>query len=89
MWLIPKYGWGSVFLAGGGLSLLVGDRPHRMLPEIESASWPAKDREPETIARILRRLAPDLQLPANPRSSSPMRTRAASRSRSSCCSRTN
>ena len=22
IWLIPKYGWGSVFLAGGGLSLL-------------------------------------------------------------------
>jgi AAHS family 4-hydroxybenzoate transporter-like MFS transporter len=65
IWLIPKYGWGSVFLAGGGLSLLSAIGLIVMLPE-SIRFLATKDREPETIARILRRLAPGLQLPANP-----------------------
>jgi MFS transporter, AAHS family, 4-hydroxybenzoate transporter len=65
VWLIPKYGWGSVFLAGGGLSLLAAIGLIAMLPE-SIRFLASKDREPETIARILKRFAPGIELPANP-----------------------
>ncbi|MBV8916769.1 MFS transporter [Bradyrhizobium sp.] len=66
VWLAPRYGWGSVFLVGGGLSLLSAIGLLVMLPE--SVRYLASQgRKPETIARIVRRLAPDLELPANPR----------------------
>jgi MFS transporter, AAHS family, 4-hydroxybenzoate transporter len=66
VWLAPTYGWGSVFLVGGALSLLSAIGLVAMLPE--SVRYLASQgRKPETIARIIRRLAPDLQLPANPR----------------------
>lgn len=66
IWLIPKYGWESVFLVGGGLSLLSAIGLIAMLPE-SIRFLASKDREPETIARILKRLAPGIQLPAHPR----------------------
>jgi len=66
VWLAPRYGWGSVFLVGGSLSLLSSNGLLIMLPE--SVRYLASQgRKPETIARIVRRLAPDLELPANPR----------------------
>jgi MFS transporter, AAHS family, 4-hydroxybenzoate transporter len=66
VWLAPTYGWGSVFLVGGGLSLVSAIGLIAMLPE--SVRYLASQgRKPETIARIVRRLAPDLKLPANPR----------------------
>jgi MFS transporter, AAHS family, 4-hydroxybenzoate transporter len=66
VWLAPRYGWGSVFLVGGGLSLLSAIGLLVMLPE--SVRYLASHgRKPETIARIVRRLAPELELPANPR----------------------
>jgi AAHS family 4-hydroxybenzoate transporter-like MFS transporter len=65
VWLIPKYGWSSVFLAGGGLSLLAAIGLIAMLPE-SVRFLASKGREPDTIARIVRRLAPDVQLPENP-----------------------
>jgi MFS transporter, AAHS family, 4-hydroxybenzoate transporter len=66
VWLAPKYGWGSVFLVGGGLSLVSAIGLLVMLPE--SVRYLASQgRKPETIARIVRRLAPDRELPANPR----------------------
>jgi AAHS family 4-hydroxybenzoate transporter-like MFS transporter len=66
VWLAPHYGWGSVFLVGGGLSLLSAIGLLVLLPE--SVRYLASQgKKPETIARIVRRLAPDLQLPANPR----------------------
>jgi MFS transporter, AAHS family, 4-hydroxybenzoate transporter len=66
VWLAPNYGWGSVFLVGGGLSFVSAVALVAMLPE--SVRYLASQgRKPETIARIVRRLAPELQLPANPR----------------------
>jgi len=66
VWLAPRYGWGSVFLVGGSLSLLSSIGLLIMLPE--SVRYLASQgRKPETIARIVRRLAPDLELPASPR----------------------
>jgi AAHS family 4-hydroxybenzoate transporter-like MFS transporter len=66
VWLAPRYGWGSVFLIGGGLSLVSAIGLLVMLPE--SVRYLASQgRKPETIARIVRRLAPDRELPANPR----------------------
>jgi len=65
IWLIPKYGWESVFLAGGGLSLISAIGLIVMLPE-SIRFLASKDREPETIVRILKRLAPGIRLPANP-----------------------
>ena len=66
VWLAPRYGWGSVFLVGGSLSLLSAIGLIAMLPE--SVRYLASQGgKPDTIARILRRLAPDLQLPSNPR----------------------
>jgi AAHS family 4-hydroxybenzoate transporter-like MFS transporter len=66
VWLIPQYGWGSVFLAGGSLSLVAAIGLIAMLPE-SVRFLASKDRAPETIARIVRRLAPGIQLPDNPR----------------------
>jgi AAHS family 4-hydroxybenzoate transporter-like MFS transporter len=66
VWLAPRYGWGSVFLVGGSLSLISAIGLLVMLPE--SVRFLAtKGRDPERIARIIRRLAPDLLLPAHPR----------------------
>jgi MFS transporter, AAHS family, 4-hydroxybenzoate transporter len=65
VWLIPKYGWGSVFLAGGGLSLLAAIGLIVMLPE-SIRFLASKDRKPEIIARVLKRLTPGIELPANP-----------------------
>jgi AAHS family 4-hydroxybenzoate transporter-like MFS transporter len=66
IWLIPQFGWGSVFLVGGGLSLLSAIGLIFMLPE-SIRFLASKEREPETIARTLRRLSPGLALPPNPR----------------------
>jgi len=51
--------------AGGGLSLLSAIGLLFMLPE-SIRFLASKGREPETIARILQRLAPGIALPANP-----------------------
>jgi MFS transporter, AAHS family, 4-hydroxybenzoate transporter len=66
VWLAPRYGWGAVFLLGGGLSLVSAIGLLVMLPE--SVKYLASQgRKPETIVRIVRRLAPDIELPVNPR----------------------
>ena len=58
IWLIPKFGWKSVFLFGGALSLVCSGILFAMLPEsirfLASKGW-ATDR----IAHIIRRIAPN------------------------------
>ena len=62
-WLIPQYGWKSVFIFGGALSLVSALALIVMLPE--SARFLAsKGKRPELIARLMRRLTGDT-LPAD------------------------
>lgn len=62
--LIPRFGWRSVFIFGGGLSLLATLFLVALLPE--SIRYLASQRKsPDLISRILRRVAPDTPIPAN------------------------
>lgn len=64
--LIPRYGWGSVFVAGGVCSLLVVIPVLLVLPE--SVKFLAqKDRRPDRVAAILARVQPGLSFPAGTR----------------------
>lgn len=64
--LIPSYGWGSVFVAGGVCSLLVVIPVLLVLPE--SVKFLAqKDRRPERVAAILGRVQPGLTFPQGTR----------------------
>ncbi len=66
LWLIPAYGWPSVFYFGGVLSLMAGAVLVWKLPE-SLRFLVAKDRAPSEIAANLKRFVPDFVLPANPR----------------------
>ncbi|MGO8919231.1 MAG: MFS transporter, partial [Stellaceae bacterium] len=62
IWLIPTYGWPSVFVFGGSLSLLAALVLLPTLPE--SIRYLALEgRAPERIARLLRRIAPGQPIP--------------------------
>ena len=67
IWLIPKFGWKSVFVFGGIFSLLCAGILFRVLPEsirfLASKGWSA-DRLAPRIAPILRRIAPGQPIPA-------------------------
>jgi AAHS family 4-hydroxybenzoate transporter-like MFS transporter len=56
-WLIPLYGWRSVFILGGVLSLLSAGVLIAMLPE-SVRFLASKGADPSRIATILRRVAP-------------------------------
>jgi AAHS family 4-hydroxybenzoate transporter-like MFS transporter len=62
-WLMPKYGWQSLFVVGGGLSLGATLVLIAMLPE--SVRYLAgKGQRADVVARILRRMAPKRPIPA-------------------------
>jgi AAHS family 4-hydroxybenzoate transporter-like MFS transporter len=61
-WLIPQYGWQSVFVVGGGLSLVAALVLILMLPE-SIRFLASKGRRPDVIAGIVRRIAPGLPVP--------------------------
>ena len=64
--LIPQFGWKSVFLFGGSAAILSSLVLLARLPE--SVRFLAgKQQRPQQIAAILRRVAPHLPLPAQPR----------------------
>lgn len=67
IWLIPKFGWKSVFVFGGIFSLLCAGILFAILPEsirfLASKGWTAERLAPR-IAPILRRIAPGLAIPA-------------------------
>lgn len=63
-WLLPIYGWPAVFVFGGVLSIVASIALLFMLPE-SVRFLTTKGRDPARIARIVRRIAPDRQIPAN------------------------
>ena len=63
--LAPTYGWQAVFVVGGVLSLLSGCVLFFMLPE-SIRFLASQNRDPQVVARTLRRVAPDTTIPANP-----------------------
>jgi AAHS family 4-hydroxybenzoate transporter-like MFS transporter len=66
LWLIPRYGWESVFAFGGTLSLLAAVALIVWLPE-SIRFMVARQRDSRSIAAILRRIAPDRVVPYNAR----------------------
>jgi AAHS family 4-hydroxybenzoate transporter-like MFS transporter len=66
LWLEPNYGWQSVFIMGGALSLAATVALVALLPEsLRFLTAQARDRA--AIRRILHRLAPALALPEDAR----------------------
>ena len=64
--LIPRFGWQSVYVFGGGCSLVAAALLVAMLPE--SIKFMVATQAPAgRIGAALKRLQPDLPLPANPR----------------------
>lgn len=63
IWLIPKFGWRSVFIFGGALSLLCAGVLFAILPE-SIRFLASKGRGAHRIASIVRRIAPDQSIPA-------------------------
>ncbi|HET9130418.1 MAG TPA: MFS transporter, partial [Terriglobia bacterium] len=63
-WLVPAFGWKSVFYAGGALPLLIGLSMLAWLPE--SLQFLVQQGHPETarekIGKWLKRIVPDLQM---------------------------
>jgi MFS transporter, AAHS family, 4-hydroxybenzoate transporter len=66
LWLIPRYGWQSVFVFGGLLSLLASVALTARLPE-SIRFMVAQGRDSRAIAAILRRIAPDRVVPHDAR----------------------
>jgi len=62
IWLIPKLGWKALFIVGGVASLICAVILYLKLPE-SIRFLAAKNRSPERIARILRRVAPEQVIP--------------------------
>jgi AAHS family 4-hydroxybenzoate transporter-like MFS transporter len=62
-WLIPRFGWKSVFIFGGAGALASAAVLFAMLPE-SIRFLAAKGRSPERIAAMLRRVAPEFAVPA-------------------------
>ncbi|HEY4363243.1 MAG TPA: MFS transporter [Bryobacteraceae bacterium] len=65
-YLIPAFGWKSVFLFGGCASLLGAALLAAFLPE-SIRFLASKGRSPERIAAIVRRIAPEQALPPDPK----------------------
>jgi MFS transporter, AAHS family, 4-hydroxybenzoate transporter len=63
-WLLPLYGWPAVFIFGGALSVVASIALFFMLPE-SVRFLTTKKLDPARIARIVRRIAPQRQIPAN------------------------
>lgn len=59
-WLIPLWGWRSVFYVGGVAPILLAVVLIRVLPE-STRFLAARGVSPERIARILRRMAPEIE----------------------------
>jgi len=66
VWLIPRFGWQSVFVFGGALSLLAAAALIAMLPESIRFTV-ARQQDGKAIASILRRITPDRVVPHNSR----------------------
>jgi MFS transporter, AAHS family, 4-hydroxybenzoate transporter len=66
IWLIPKFGWKSVFVVGGALSLFCAGVLYAILPE-SIRFLASKGRGGDRIARIVRRIAPGQLIPAGAR----------------------
>ncbi|MGP0174281.1 MFS transporter [Pseudomonas sp. NCHU5208] len=66
VWLAPRLGWQSVFLLGGGATLASAVLLLFTLPE-SVRFLVSKQRQPEQVANILKRLDPDLELRADDR----------------------
>lgn len=66
VWLAPHIGWQGVFVFGGILTLLASALLFFTLPE-SVRFLTTKRREPEKIARILKRLDPDVDVRADDR----------------------
>jgi MFS transporter, AAHS family, 4-hydroxybenzoate transporter len=66
VWLIPRFGWQSVFLFGGALSLLAAVALIVMLPE-SIRFLVARQQDGKAIAAMLRRIRPDRVVPHNAR----------------------
>jgi len=66
VWLIPRFGWQSVFLFGGFLSLLAAIALIAQLPE-SIRFMVAAQKDGKAIADILRRIAPDRVIPHSAR----------------------
>jgi MFS transporter, AAHS family, 4-hydroxybenzoate transporter len=62
-WLMPKYGWQSLFVFGGGLSLAATLVLIALLPE-SVRYLVGKGHKADVVARILRRMAPTRPVPA-------------------------
>ena len=65
-WLVPIYNWPAVFIFGGVLSLVAALALFFMLPE-SVRFLTTKARDPNLIASIVRRIAPERTIPANAR----------------------
>lgn len=63
-WLVPTHGWPAVFIFGGVLSILASIALMAMLPE-SVRFLTTKKRDTARIAAIVRRIAPERQIPAN------------------------
>jgi MFS transporter, AAHS family, 4-hydroxybenzoate transporter len=66
VWLIPRFGWQSVFVFGGMLSLATAFVLSVTLPE-SIRFMVARQQDGKKIAGILRRIAPDRVVPHNAR----------------------
>jgi AAHS family 4-hydroxybenzoate transporter-like MFS transporter len=66
LWLVPRFGWQSVFILGGVLSLLATGALIALLPE-SVRFLTAQGRNRGTIRHILRRMAPALPVPEGAR----------------------
>jgi MFS transporter, AAHS family, 4-hydroxybenzoate transporter len=63
IWLIPKFGWKSVFVFGGAFSLLCAGILFAILPE-SIRFLASKGQSAARIAPIVRRIAPEEMVPA-------------------------
>jgi len=63
IWLIPKFGWKSVFIFGGAFALLCAFLLFVILPE-SIRFLASKGRGADRIARIVHRIVPDQPIPA-------------------------
>ncbi len=63
-WMVPQYGWPSIYLLGGVAALALVGGLYFMLPE--SARFMAlRHKSRDKLAAVLRRLAPDVTIPAD------------------------
>ena len=64
IWLIPKFGWRAVFIFGGIAAIVSAAILYAVLPE-SIRFLASKGQEPRRIAAIIRRFAPDRDVPVN------------------------